>query len=184
MGIRKQENKSYLCGKFLVDFLNEKSSYVAVRKLVANIQETFGCSVPDLRNGKRSRVGIESTRTELKAFFRELENGINLKQSKIISNYTSRYVSFYKPSLKIDDNGSLIEIPVFESGGFQKYQNVLVFCVVTLLKEDRNQRLIHRCLYKECRKYFMAKTIRKQQFCSDKCRMDWKYRKRIESQKH
>jgi hypothetical protein len=73
-----------------------------------------------------------------------------------------------------------------EKHGYRKtfaYLNTPVpFFLVEFLKQPKNKKLIHIC--DECRIFFISKTIRPTRFCSDKCRLSWHNRKRIESGEH
>ncbi len=62
------------------------------------------------------------------------------------------------------------------------YDKFINFCLIEFLKQPKNQKLIHIC--DECEEFFMSKTTRHSRFCSDKCRLAWHNRKRIESGEH
>lgn len=47
---------------------------------------------------------------------------------------------------------------------------------------DNDRKKLKYC--DECEKFFISKTIRTSRFCSDKCRLSWHNRKRIESGEH
>jgi len=54
--------------------------------------------------------------------------------------------------------------------------------LLDFFSESENVQKLHKC--KECNSFFIAKTLRPQEFCSDKCRLAWNNRRRIESGEH
>jgi hypothetical protein len=66
--------------------------------------------------------------------------------------------------------------------GRNAYLEKICHQLLNFLSKEGTIRKLHRC--KECESFFIARTLRRQEFCSDRCRLTWNNRRRIESGEH
>lgn len=132
---------------------------------------------------------IELYRRNLIYLLTEIIVDTNLKKSKAFPIFLSVYNTELITGLMLNKDGFLIEEPNFieselaDDNTFNAQPfRVVAYLVIRFFKIQKNRQLIHQC--HECKKYFIAKTLRKQMYCQDKCRLDWHNRERIESGEH
>jgi hypothetical protein len=132
---------------------------------------------------------ISKTQEELTQLLENVLNVTNLSDSKIFNDYLLTY-NKVKSELVAQGNGQIIEKSRFVEDNFLKrnlfpqcdpYKEIMAYCAVEFLKHPANKKLIHQC--DQCKNFYISKTIRTSKFCSDRCRLAWHNRKRIESGK-
>ncbi|PQP33234.1 hypothetical protein C6A36_00350 [Desulfobacteraceae bacterium SEEP-SAG10] len=111
-------------------------------------------------------------------------------------NFLSSYRTYCRLDIKLLPDDTFCNIADFmeedyylkgqENHGFRKTFAYLTepipFFLVEFFKQPKNKELIHIC--DNCGNFYISQSIRKQRFCSDKCRLAWHNRKRIESGEH
>jgi hypothetical protein len=136
---------------------------------------------------------IKKTQRVLSSIMKCIIEGKSLKSNKDLSRILFVYNEF-EPHLKIKNDGSISREPSFFpeesfiikdlfSSAYKKFNNpafrAISFLLIKFLMLPNSTKLIHQC--DECREIYISITIKSRRFCSDKCRLSYHNRKRIES---
>jgi len=155
---------------------------------------------------KRHRVNvatghrdIEQVQDEIKETISLILKGENLHSSGVLDNALDNYNECIMPQLTLNSDDTLFfESHIIEDlkkyavrrdvfGDSDRsvllfYAQVVRYCFIEFIRDKENRESIKSC--DNCSKGYIAKTKRKQRFCSKKCRLTWHNRKRIESGEH
>ena len=169
------------CKRILLDFANAEKAEDAGKKLIENLQDAS-----DFKRHDLMLTGYEYKK--LKKLLNELYSAASLLESETIHDFTA-YYNAIRPDVEVQYDGTIAENLISEDGKQFKADDVITSCVIKVFSNERNVRLLNKCENEKCRQYFFAKRAKKKgeggnRFCSDKCRLDFHNRKRIESGEH
>lgn len=179
---RKRLRWASICRSLLFDFANAPSPHEAFASLKDNL-ELRGFSItdadPNILNNEYDR---------LRTLLSELSSSDSLFDSEVIDHYTAHYEAV-RPPITIRDRHSIGEDLPFSNDGKPFFYDFITYCVIKLLSDERSIQLIHRCENPICNKFFLSKRAKKKgpggiRFCSDKCRLNFHNKIRIESGEH
>ena len=165
----------------LLDFANVEDPNQARALIIKSLQEYFDFKTPKLKE-------IKICQKRLRALFDELNNATDLLQSDKIHDFTFDYIPIRSEAVvEVQEDGTLCESPVHLRN--RPFVDIITHCVIKLFSDDRNLKLLHKCENEKCSKFFLAKRAKKKgsggiRFCSDKCRLNFHNRIRIESGEH
>ena len=124
---------------------------------------------------------INSVRKNLRLTLEKILSKGNLHEDALFRKLLEDYNGIEKPKLSILKNGTIAELPIFQEpeyitkGSWESprwtllIRKSLAHALVQFILSPSNSDYIHKC--KECGRYYIAKTLKRQYFCADACRM-------------
>jgi len=191
-----------ICGELIKDYVNAPKIEDAWIILVENIQMLFMFSSKFTSQKKQEINQLAETRIKAKQWtvLRKMQNILRTALSNVIAGRPyykdegfrkmfNRGCSWHR-KLYMDENGSIKQkYPVEKSHQWSvtrnknipSYARVLSEALANLFLTPRSIKRIQQCVY--CKQFFLKTRLNSQKFCSDKCRLTWHNRRRIESGK-
>jgi hypothetical protein len=167
-------------GKILLDFVNAPTLEKAGQSLFNNIGQYLGIQKPPDCPGEYK---------QLIKLFDELSVTTDLNDCPTIHDYTAYYDAI-RPPIIVRIGGTLGEDLPFRDTIAPNCTDIITFCVIKFLSDERNILLFNKCENINCEKFYVAKRanpkagIRRNKYCSKDCQRYCVERERIESGYH
>lgn len=169
---KKDKDFSEKSADILIRFVNQRYQHKAVALLLSRYSNTFGIELFYSRSKLQrwNKRAIIEDQQLIRRFFEELINDKNLKNSKTILDFNTRYYCLCHGQYEPDARCQLsYDQAVIEASSKYGYDAILVVLVFTYLKYEYRKD-IKKCRNPNCKRYFMAKR-RDAEHCGHRCRV-------------
>jgi hypothetical protein len=169
------------CKSNLLIFVNAGNSKQAFQLLSENLKGKIAIAKPTPEILKQYYDSVVK-------LFTELSKTTSLFDCPSIDEFTAYYSTVLRPGIDVQYDGTLGETAGELFTEEVDLFDLLSYCVIQVLKKERNIRLIYKCENEKCSKFFFAKRVKPKgvengiRYCSDGCRYAAHNKRKTESE--